>query len=44
MYTKKGIQDFFQMKQKGEKITFVTCYDYPVAFSTTWSAVIPNLS
>jgi 3-methyl-2-oxobutanoate hydroxymethyltransferase len=32
MYNKKSIQDFFQMKQKGEKITFVTCYDYPVAF------------
>ncbi len=28
---KKTIQDFIEMKSKGEKITFVTAYDYPMA-------------
>jgi 3-methyl-2-oxobutanoate hydroxymethyltransferase len=29
--TKKMIQEFYQMKNKGEKITWLTCYDYPTA-------------
>jgi len=28
---KKSILDFMEMKQKGEKITWLTCYDYPTA-------------
>ena len=28
---KKTILDFTKMKRKGEKITFLTCYDYPTA-------------
>ena len=28
---KKMIQDFYRMKKKGEKITWLTCYDYPTA-------------
>lgn len=28
---KKTILDFSEMKRKGEKITFLTCYDYPTA-------------
>jgi len=28
---KKGIHEFNEMKKKGEKITFLTCYDYPTA-------------
>jgi len=28
---KKNVFDFAQMKQRGEKITFLTAYDYPVA-------------
>jgi len=31
MKKKKAIQDFFEMKQKGEPITFITSYDYPTA-------------
>lgn len=31
MSKKKGIHDFYEMKQRGEKITFLTCYDYPMA-------------
>jgi hypothetical protein len=29
---KKTIWDFLEMKAKGVKITFVTAYDYPIAF------------
>ena len=28
---KKTILDFMEMKKKGEKITYLTCYDYPMA-------------
>jgi 3-methyl-2-oxobutanoate hydroxymethyltransferase len=28
---KKMIHDFFRMKKEGEKITWLTCYDYPTA-------------
>jgi 3-methyl-2-oxobutanoate hydroxymethyltransferase len=28
---KKMIQDFYRMKKQGEKITWLTCYDYPTA-------------
>lgn len=28
---KKSIFDFMEMKRKGEKITWLTCYDYPTA-------------
>jgi len=28
---KKMIQDFYRMKKEGEKITWLTCYDYPTA-------------
>jgi len=28
---KKSVHDFFKMKQAGEKITFLTAYDYPTA-------------
>ena len=28
---KKSIHDFMKMKQTGEKITFLTSYDYPTA-------------
>jgi len=28
---KKSVHDFLQMKQSGEKITFLTAYDYPTA-------------
>jgi 3-methyl-2-oxobutanoate hydroxymethyltransferase len=28
---KKGIFDFMEMKRKGEKITWLTCYDHPTA-------------
>jgi len=28
---KKSVLDFRQMKKKGEKIAFLTCYDYPTA-------------
>ncbi|HDN97973.1 MAG TPA: 3-methyl-2-oxobutanoate hydroxymethyltransferase [bacterium] len=28
---KKSVFDFFEMKKKGEKISFITCYDYPTA-------------
>lgn len=28
---KKTVLDFAQMKRKGKKITFLTCYDYPTA-------------
>ena len=31
MRKKKMIQDFIEMKKKGEKITFLTSYDYPTA-------------
>lgn len=31
MKKKKTIGDFFEMKRKGQKITFVTSYDYPTA-------------
>lgn len=31
MAKKKGILDFFKMKQNGEKVTWVTAYDYPMA-------------
>jgi len=31
MPKKKTIHNFFEMKQKLEKITFLTCYDYPMA-------------
>jgi 3-methyl-2-oxobutanoate hydroxymethyltransferase len=31
MAQKKAVQDFNQMKRKGEKITFLTAYDYPTA-------------
>jgi 3-methyl-2-oxobutanoate hydroxymethyltransferase len=29
---KKTVQDFIQMKQSGEKIAFLTNYDYPSAY------------
>lgn len=29
---KKSILDFQEMKKKGEKITYLTCYDFPTAF------------
>ena len=29
---KKTVQDFIQMKQSGEKITYLTSYDYPSAY------------
>jgi 3-methyl-2-oxobutanoate hydroxymethyltransferase len=29
--TKKMIHDFYRMKKEGEKITWLTCYDYPTA-------------
>ena len=28
---KKSILDFYKMKAEGEKITFITSYDYPTA-------------
>jgi 3-methyl-2-oxobutanoate hydroxymethyltransferase len=31
MAKKKSVLDFLKMKQAGEKITFLTCYDYPTA-------------
>lgn len=31
MGKKKSVIDFLQMKKEGEKITFLTCYDYPTA-------------
>jgi 3-methyl-2-oxobutanoate hydroxymethyltransferase len=31
MGKKKMIQDFYAMKRDGEKITWLTCYDYPTA-------------
>jgi 3-methyl-2-oxobutanoate hydroxymethyltransferase len=31
MRSKKMIHDFYRMKEKGEKITFLTAYDYPTA-------------
>jgi 3-methyl-2-oxobutanoate hydroxymethyltransferase len=31
MRKKKMIPDFYKMKQTGEKITFLTAYDYPTA-------------
>jgi len=31
MKRKKTIGDFFEMKRKGQKITFITSYDYPTA-------------
>jgi ketopantoate hydroxymethyltransferase len=31
MTKKKMIHDFMRMKQEGEKITFLTAYDYPTA-------------
>jgi len=31
MGKKKMIQDFYAMKREGEKITWLTCYDYPTA-------------
>lgn len=32
MGKKKTVQDFIQMKQSGEKITYLTSYDYPSAY------------
>ncbi|HOA77791.1 MAG TPA: 3-methyl-2-oxobutanoate hydroxymethyltransferase, partial [Thermosynergistes sp.] len=31
MAKKKGRLDFIQMKQKGEKVAWVTAYDFPMA-------------
>ncbi len=31
MAKKKSVLDFYQMKKKGEKITFLTAYDFPTA-------------
>ena len=31
MPRKKGIHDFNKMKAEGEKVTFMTCYDFPTA-------------
>ena len=31
MAKKKSVFDFYEMKKKGEKITFLTAYDYPTA-------------
>ena len=31
MAKKKMIHDFVRMKKEGEKITFLTAYDYPTA-------------
>lgn len=31
MGEKKMIQDFYAMKREGEKIAWLTCYDYPTA-------------
>lgn len=31
MAKKKTVNDFFRMKQEGDKITFLTAYDYPTA-------------
>ena len=31
MTKKKMVHDFWELKQKGEKITFLTAYDYPTA-------------
>jgi 3-methyl-2-oxobutanoate hydroxymethyltransferase len=31
MNKKKAIQDFYRMKKDGEKITWLTCYDFPTA-------------
>ena len=31
MQKKKGIMDFRKMKKEGEKVTWLTCYDYPMA-------------
>ena len=31
MKKKKSIQDFYEMKKNGEKITFLTAYDFPTA-------------
>ena len=31
MAKKKSVLDFYEMKNKGEKITFLTAYDFPTA-------------
>ena len=31
MPTKKSVLDLHEMKQRGEKVTWLTCYDYPTA-------------
>ena len=31
MAKKKMIQDFYRMKKEGEKVTWLTCYDFPTA-------------
>ena len=31
MAKKKSVLDFHEMKKRGEKITFLTAYDYPTA-------------
>jgi len=39
MAQKKGILDFQKMKKKGEKITWLTAYDYPTAQFEEWSGI-----
>jgi len=31
MAKKKAIQDFYKMKKNGEKVTWLTSYDFPTA-------------
>ena len=31
MVKKKSVLDFYEMKKKGAKITFLTAYDFPTA-------------
>ena len=39
MAQKKGILDFQKMKKEGEKITWLTAYDYPTAQFEEWSGI-----
>ncbi len=39
MAQKKGILDFLKMKKEGEKITWLTAYDYPTAQFEEWGGI-----